>query len=380
MVRERGGRAGEEDQGNEAGEADAAAEDGKETRDEEEVTPEKHGRRATGANMTVFISHSFDNKPEFDNIVDALILAGVDYWNPAEIKPGSSLRDQLREAVDTCTICIFVATHLALKSSWCGAELGAFWGAGKPVIVYLADSSLADEDLPPIVQGDVWERRIARVAARAKELVLEADAVSGGTTSAGALHVGSMTVEQLEKLIVGAVSLAAAAGKAEGRPATPDEIGQAAKGAAGRVLEGIKATERVGDRSGNSWGKQILWVDDRPDNNAYERRALESMGLGFTLALSTRDALEILSKKRFAAIISDMARKEGPKEGYALLDAVRATDKQTPFFIYAGSNAPEHRREAGARGAQGSTNEAQELFDMVIQALPEQGVNVTRRS
>jgi len=81
--------------------------------------------------MAVFISHSFDNKPEFENIVDALELAKVPYWNPADVKPGSSLRDQLRQAVEHCNVCIFVATHRAVASSWCGAELGAFWGAGR---------------------------------------------------------------------------------------------------------------------------------------------------------------------------------------------------------------------------------------------------------
>ena len=95
--------------------------------------------------MAVFISHSFENTDEFHNIVDALVPANVPYWNPADVKPGDSLREQLRQAVEHCGLCIFVATHRSLQSSWCGAELGAFWGAGKPIIVYLADSSLADE-------------------------------------------------------------------------------------------------------------------------------------------------------------------------------------------------------------------------------------------
>jgi CheY-like chemotaxis protein len=316
--------------------------------------------------MTAFISHSFDNKPEFDNVVDALVQIGVPYWNPTEVKAGSSLRDQLRQAVERCSVCIFVATHRALGSSWCGAELGAFWGAGKPVIVYLADSSLKDEELPPIVHGDVWERRISRVAARAKELVTEAGAMSGTASAGRPAHVGNMTIEQFEKLIVSAVSFANAAAKAGGRPATPEEIGLAAKGAAGHSLEVIKVTERVVDHSADSWRKQILWVDDRPDNNVYERRAFESIGIEFTLALSTREALDLLSKKRFAAIISDMGRKEGPREGYVLLDAVRANDQKTPFFIYAGSNAPAHKKEAIDRGAQGSTNRVEELLDMVV--------------
>jgi CheY-like chemotaxis protein len=97
---------------------------------------------------------------------------------------------------------------------------------------------------------------------------------------------------------------------------------------------------------------------------------MEPMGLVFTLAGSTADALQILSSRRFAAIISDMGRKEGPREGYKLLEALRAHDKTTPFFIYSGSNAPEHRREASMRGAQGSTNSAEELVEMVTRALP----------
>ena len=129
--------------------------------------------------MTVFISHSFQDKPEFDNIVDALAQASVPYWNPSNVGAGASLRDQLREAVARCDVCVFIATHQSLKSSWCGAELGAFWGASKPVIVYLADSSVKDDLLPPIVQGDVWEPRIARVAAKAKEL-LESSALTVG--------------------------------------------------------------------------------------------------------------------------------------------------------------------------------------------------------
>lgn len=161
-----------------------------------------------------------------------------------------------------------------------------------------------------------------------------------------------MTVEQLEKLIATAVALGAATTKTGDRAATPEEIGQAAKSVAGRVLEGAKATERVPSDDEDAWRKRILWVDDRPDNNAYERRALETLGFQFTLALSTREALERLSSNRFAAIISDMGRNEGPREGYVLLEAVRATDRATPFFIYAGSNSPAHKREAVTRGAQ----------------------------
>ena len=127
--------------------------------------------------MTAFISHSLEDRPEFDNIADALMRGEVPYWNPSEVQPGSSLRDQLRTAVDQCSVCIFIATHRSLQSTWCGAELGAFWGAGKPILVYISDTSVKEHDLPPIVHGDVWERRISRIVARASELAKAASAV-----------------------------------------------------------------------------------------------------------------------------------------------------------------------------------------------------------
>ena len=63
-----------------------------------------------------------------------------------------------------------------------------------------------------------------------------------------------------------------------------------------------------------------------------------------------------------------MGRREGPKEGYVLLEKIRKSGDKTPYFIYAGSNSPEHKRLAIEKGAQGSTNIAQELFQMVMNA------------
>ncbi|MDZ7690433.1 MAG: hypothetical protein U5K69_04665 [Balneolaceae bacterium] len=78
------------------------------------------------------------------------------------------------------------------------------------------------------------------------------------------------------------------------------------------------------------------------------------------------EALSILSNHKFAAIITDMGRSEGRKEGLVLLEKLRQAGDKTPFFIYASSNALEHKREALQRGAQGSTNRAEELYEMVM--------------
>jgi len=316
--------------------------------------------------MAVFISHSFENKPEFDNIADALRRANVAYWNPEEVKPGSSLRDQLRRAVQDCSVCVFVATRRALQSSWCGTELGAFWGAGKPVIVYLAEPSVEEKDLPPVVQGDVWERRISTIVDRAAELVSQAKEAAGIQDANGSTMVGNMTAAQLERIVIGAMSLAAASAKTS---TTEDDQLGATKNAAASFAEGLREAHLSFYAARSDWRNEILWVDDRPNNNTYERRAFEALGVRFTLALSTKEALGLLSKRRFGAIISDMGRKEGPREGYVLLQELRSTGDQTPFFIYAGSSSPQHQMEAEARGSQGTTNDAQELFEMVTKVL-----------
>lgn len=119
----------------------------------------------------------------------------------------------------------------------------------------------------------------------------------------------------------------------------------------------------------DGWRNRILWVDDRPENNAYERRAFEAVGLEFTLALSTEEAFRQMAQEKYAAIISDMGRREGPREGYVLLDRLRKSGDQTPLFFYASSNAPEHKRETQEHGGQGCTNNAQELFEMVTRSV-----------
>jgi CheY-like chemotaxis protein len=166
-----------------------------------------------------------------------------------------------------------------------------------------------------------------------------------------------------------AVSLGAATAKlaAAGTPA--EEIEIATKAAAESI---VRATGPK--RKGTEKTKTVLWVDDRPDNNIFERQALESFGFQFVLSLSTDDALDKLKQKSFDAIISNMGRPSDDRAGYALLEALRSEGNQIPFIIYAGSKAPEHIAEAKRRGAQGTTNRPDELFDMVLAAVSESRV------
>ncbi|MGH3384334.1 MAG: response regulator [Nocardioidaceae bacterium] len=116
--------------------------------------------------------------------------------------------------------------------------------------------------------------------------------------------------------------------------------------------------------------RRILWVDDRPQNNTLEREAFERLGIRVDISLNTANALDRLAHEEYGAIISDMARREGPREGYVLLESVRSGgDTSTPYFIYSISNRDDDRRYAIDQGAQGLTSRANDLFDMVMRSL-----------
>jgi len=114
---------------------------------------------------------------------------------------------------------------------------------------------------------------------------------------------------------------------------------------------------------------EILWVDDRPENNVRERAAMLTLGMSVMLATSTDEALDELARARFDVVISDMGRPPDPQAGYTLLDKMRAKGDSTPMVIYAGSNAPEHKQLAREHGAEGTTNRPHELLDLVLRAV-----------
>jgi hypothetical protein len=115
--------------------------------------------------------------------------------------------------------------------------------------------------------------------------------------------------------------------------------------------------------------RRILWVDDRPNNNIFERKAMQSYSIKFELAESTGKALAKLKKTKFDAIISDMRRPPDMQAGYTLLEALRDSGDSTPYFIYTEFDNPKHYRAAIAKGAQGSTNRSDKLIKGILDSL-----------
>ena len=168
--------------------------------------------------------------------------------------------------------------------------------------------------------------------------------------------------EQVEAAALLGAAAAAKKGQIEGEKPVPDED---------RAREIAKAVSQATKpkAEGRLFGASILWVDDKPAKDAFERKALEVFGVRFTDSLSTSDALEKIKTNKYDAIISDMNRPPDSQAGYTLLAEKQKLGDDTPLIIYAGSSRTDHKAEAQRRGAFGSAGNPQELFMLVLYAL-----------
>ncbi|MFC1882351.1 RNA-binding domain-containing protein [Thermodesulfobacteriota bacterium] len=81
-------------------------------------------------------------------------------------------------------------------------------------------------------------------------------------------------------------------------------------------------------------GSQLLWVDDNPGNNIYERMTLKSLGISVDIALSSDEAMNMLSYQMYDAIISDMKRDGNSKAGLKFLRATAEDRIDIPLVFY----------------------------------------------
>ena len=117
-------------------------------------------------------------------------------------------------------------------------------------------------------------------------------------------------------------------------------------------------------------GACVLWVDDEPLNNAWEREAMDALGISVITARSTTEAKFFLERDRVDLVISDMDRPgeapDGPKAGYTLRDAMHRHGVTAPLIFYI-LELDLNRRPPERTFA--ITNRPDELLDYVIDAL-----------
>lgn len=133
-------------------------------------------------------------------------------------------------------------------------------------------------------------------------------------------------------------------------------------------LEEIK---KIADRTSkiSLSGAKVLWVDDNPQNQKYERGALEVLGIEFVVVGSTAEALQMIYDGNIKVVITDFKREGDPEAGYTLLQEIKKINGDLPVIIYSSSVTPKLEKEAKGRGAYGETNNAQILFGMTVDAI-----------
>ena len=117
--------------------------------------------------------------------------------------------------------------------------------------------------------------------------------------------------------------------------------------------------------------RRLLWVDDNPENNAYEIASLRDR-VEVRQATSTDDALRMLLSGRFDAdaVVSDMGRDEPggfqPTAGLTLARALREAGIEVPIFFYTSHQSFErYREEVMASGGNGITASPVDLLGMI---------------
>jgi CheY-like chemotaxis protein len=302
----------------------------------------------------VFISYAREDSLFADHVKMKLNAANIDVWmDHDKLDAGNEWRNEIDLGIINSDAVVLILTPESCNSSYVTYEWAFAIGRKKKVIPLLHKKSDIHPRISVLQYFDFTDHRKAPW----NDLfgLIEESKDETAETKPSNL-VSGMTVEDLKQLLSGVMSLANATAKTEGRGINSGDISEAANNIANANITLDNAHNR---------SSSILWVDDNPDNNIYEREAFSALGFEFELALSTDEALKKLKKTKYSAIISDMGRREGPREGYVLLEKLRETDKATPYFIYAGSNSPAHKKETERRGAQGTINNPRELMDMV---------------
>jgi len=94
----------------------------------------------------IFISYASADKNEMAQLVLKLQQGNLPLWRDGQdIHGGQDISQRLHEGFRESYCCISLLTEHTLASAWCMQEVGAFWGAGKPVIFYSKDQNI----LPP---------------------------------------------------------------------------------------------------------------------------------------------------------------------------------------------------------------------------------------
>lgn len=117
---------------------------------------------------------------------------------------------------------------------------------------------------------------------------------------------------------------------------------------------------------------RLAWIDDVPENNAYEIARLQRDDVHVDLIRSTDEAIRKLvdERRRVDGIISDMHRREAgidnPEAGLDLIRALRGNGLNVPIIVYTSpESVADARPKVSEAGGNGTTGSQVELFELL---------------
>jgi CheY-like chemotaxis protein len=109
---------------------------------------------------------------------------------------------------------------------------------------------------------------------------------------------------------------------------------------------------------------RVLLIDDEPDALTMMRRILEDQGARVETAVSVKDALDLLDRKTFDILVSDISMPE--RDGYDLIAAVRARRIQTPALALTAFARSEDRAKVLRAGYQAHASKPIEAKELLV--------------
>lgn len=118
---------------------------------------------------------------------------------------------------------------------------------------------------------------------------------------------------------------------------------------------------------------RVLWIDDKPANNEYERKQLRPRGIVFDNVVSTEEAVEQLTQETYDLVITDLGRLSSSDRsstaGGAFLEQPIVQHGGPPVIVYAGRWAVTKRDELMSRGALDVMSSREQLLATVLEVL-----------
>src|SRR6266567_457485 len=308
----------------------------------------------------VFVSYKHEDSDFAENLIHRAEKAGFKTWADTDhLHAGEDWRAEIDQAIKNAFALTVNMTPEAKASEYVTYEWAFAWGAGVKVIPVILKPTPLHPRLETLQYLDFtnfnarpWEKLIA---------VLQ-------HTASTPLAITSLasSISLPPEILQAASLLQAALANAQNQVQADPHISETEKTKESAERINRLVTPRASQQLNRA---SVLWVDDIPENNTYERQALEALGIQFTVSTSTKDALEKVQREKYDVIISDMGRPGDQKAGYTLLKELKDMGNATPFIIYSASKRPQEVAEARRIGAFGYTNDPQELLELVVNAI-----------